>query len=57
MLYRHVFDKIFSEFRGISWIYQNFAAPRPREISKAISRVEKIFFNTRRKMLYLRAAM
>ena len=57
MLYRHVFDNIFSEFRGISWIYLNFAAPRPREISEAFSRVQKIFFNTRRKILYLRAAM
>ena len=29
MLYRHVFDKIFSKFCWISWIYPNFAAPRP----------------------------
>ena len=37
MLYRHVFVKISTEFRGISRIYQNFAAPRPREISEALS--------------------
>ena len=36
MLYRHVFDKISTEFRGILRIYQNFAAPRPREISEAL---------------------
>ena len=57
MFYRHLIDKIFSEFRVISRIYLNFAAPRPREISETISRVEKIFLNTRRKILYLRAAM
>ena len=47
MLYRHVFDKISTEFRviflcfcefcAISRIYlSNFAAPRPREISEAL---------------------
>ena len=36
MLCRHVFGKISSEFRGISRIYLKFAAPRPREISKAL---------------------
>ena len=38
MLYRHVFDKIITEFHGISRIYLNFAALRPREISEALSR-------------------
>ena len=37
MLYRHVFVKISTEFRRISRIYQNFAAPRLREISEALS--------------------
>ena len=32
MLYRHVFDKISTEFRGIL----NIATPRPREISEAL---------------------
>ena len=40
MLYRHVFDKISTEFRGISRIYLNFAAPQPREISEAPSLAE-----------------
>ena len=37
MLYRHVFDKISTEFRGMSRIYLNFAAPRPRKISEALN--------------------
>ena len=36
MLYRHEFDKISTEFRGIFRIFVNFAAPRPREISEAL---------------------
>ena len=46
MLYRHVVDKISTEFRGIlrvfvnfagfSRIYLNFAAPQPYEISEAL---------------------
>ena len=46
MFYRHVFDRIFNEFRGITLffcefrgiprIYLNFAAPRPLEISEAL---------------------
>ena len=46
MLYRHVFGRISSEFRGISRlfgkfrgisrIYLNLAAPRPREILEAL---------------------
>ena len=31
MLYRHVFDKTSTEFRRISQISLNFAAPRPLE--------------------------
>ena len=47
MLYRLVFDQISTEFcgifrvfvnfQGISWIYVNFAAPWPHEISEALS--------------------
>ena len=40
MLYKHVFDKISTEFREISRIYLNFAAPRPREISEALTKAE-----------------
>ena len=36
MLYREVFDKISTEFRGISLISLNFQAPRPREISEGL---------------------
>ena len=36
-MYRHVFDKISTEFRGISRIYLNFVAPRPREISEVLA--------------------
>ena len=39
LLYRHVFDKISTEFRGILGVFVNFAAPRPHEISEALSRV------------------
>ena len=35
MLYRHVFDKISTEFRGILRIFVNFAALRRCEISEA----------------------
>ena len=41
MLYRHVFDTFSTEFRGISRIYLNFAAPRQREISEALPLVAK----------------
>ena len=37
MLCRHVFDKVSTEFRGISRISLNFAAPRPLEISEALA--------------------
>ena len=37
MLYRHVFDKISTEFRGILRVFVNFVALRPREISEALS--------------------
>ena len=63
MFYRHVFDKISSEFCGILcvfcefcriwWIYLNFAAPRPHEMSEAllicsslICNVVCLFFST-----------
>ena len=36
MLYWHVFDKISSEFCGISYVFVNFAAPRPFLISEAL---------------------
>ena len=36
MLYRHVFDKISTEFRGTLRVFVNFAAPRPRETSEAL---------------------
>ena len=42
MLYRHVFDEISTEFRGISRIYLNFAAPRMRDISEALYRGQRI---------------
>ena len=37
ILYRHVFDKISTKFRGIFRVLVNFAAPRPREKSEALS--------------------
>ena len=37
MLYRHVFDKISTEFRGILRVFVNFAALRRREISEALT--------------------
>ena len=40
MLYRHVFDKISTEFRGIFRVFVNFAAPRPREISEALQKFD-----------------
>jgi len=43
MMYRHVFDKTLTEFRGILQVFVNFvglrgnlAAPRPRKISEAL---------------------
>ena len=36
MLYRHVFDKISTEFHGIFRVFVDFAAPQPREISEAL---------------------
>ena len=36
MLYRHVFDKISTEFRGISRVFVNFAALLLLEISEAL---------------------
>ena len=35
MFYRHVFDKISTEFHGILRVFVNFAALRLREISEA----------------------
>ena len=40
MLYRHVFDKISTEFRIIFHVFVNFVAPRQREISEALSMIE-----------------
>ena len=37
MLYRHVFDKISTEFRGILRVFVNFAALQRREISGALT--------------------
>ena len=37
MLYRHVFDKISTEFRGILRVFVNFTVQRPREISEALT--------------------
>ena len=37
MFYRHVFDKISTEFRGIFRVFVKFVAPRPREESEALS--------------------
>ena len=34
MLYRHVFDKISTEFHSILRVFVNFVALRPREISE-----------------------
>ena len=60
MLYRHVFVKIFTEFRGIFHIFVNFAAPRPREISEALFNqcrnkefcvfLGKLIYNSNRKL-------
>ena len=36
MLYRHVFDKISTEFRGISRVFVNFAALLLLKISEAL---------------------
>ena len=36
MLYRHLFDKIFTKFRGILRVFVNFAAPRPHKIPEAL---------------------
>ena len=37
MLYKHVFDKISSEFCSILRGFVNFVALRPREISEALT--------------------
>ena len=37
MFYRHVFDKISTEFHGILRVFVNFAALRQREISEALT--------------------
>ena len=37
MFCRHVFGNISGGFRGISRFFGNFAGPRPREISEALS--------------------
>ena len=37
MFYRHVFDKISTEFRGNFRVFVNFTAPQPREESEAPS--------------------
>ena len=44
MSYRHVFDKIFTEFRDIFRVFVNFAAPRPREISEALILIQTRHF-------------
>ena len=52
MLYRHVFSKISSEFRGLSGVFLNFvgfrAAQQPREISEALSEVNSAHSYTER---------
>ena len=37
MLYRHVFDKISTEFHGILHVFVNFVALRQHEISEALT--------------------
>ena len=50
MLYRHVFDKISTEFRGILRVFVNFAALRWREISEALTTSSIIYTNWRLKI-------
>ena len=50
MLYRHVFDKISTEFRGILCVFVNFAALRRREISEALTTSCIIYTNWRLKI-------
>ena len=50
MLYRHVFDKISTEFRGILRVFVNFAALRRREISEALTTSCIIYTNWRLKI-------
>ena len=49
MLYRHVFDKISTEFRGILRVFVNFAALRRREISEALTTSCIMYTNWRKK--------
>ena len=50
MLYRHVFDKISTEFRGILLVFVNFAALRRREIPEALTTSCIIYTNLRPKI-------
>ena len=53
MLYRHVFDKISTEFRGILRVFVNFAAFRRREISEALTTSCIILYKLATKNLHL----
>ena len=50
MLYRRVFDKISTEFRGILRVFVNFAALRRREIPEALTTSCIIYTNWRLKI-------
>ena len=50
MLYRYVFDKISTEFRGILLVFVNFAALRRREIPEALTTSCIIYTNWRPKI-------
>ena len=50
MLYRHVFDKISTEFRGIWHVFVNFAALRRCEISEALTTSCIMYTNWRLKI-------
>ena len=50
MLYRHVFGKISTEFRGILLVFVNFAALRQREIPEALTTSCIIYTNWRLKI-------
>ena len=55
MLYRHVFDEISTEFRGILRVFVNFTAPLMLEISEALYlwAVSFTFYKLATKNLYL----
>ena len=53
MLYRHVFGKISTEFRGILRVFVNFAALRRREISEALRAASFTLYELATKNLYL----